>query len=423
MKTFVVNTLARFARRVLAREKPEIVAVTGSVGKTSTKQAIGAVLAAKFAVRVSPKNYNTELGVPLTILGVPSAGTSPFGWIGALFAGWREAAFGAKDYPGTLVLEMAADHPGDIAYLVNLAPPSIGVVTAVGESHYEFFGSTDAIQKEKRQVIERLPRSGLAVLNRDDERVWAMREKTKANVVSFGFHGEAAVRALDESVTYACAADAECGTHFKVAADGSVVPFFLPNVLGRQAISAALAAIAVGLRKGMHLIEISDALRTYEGPPGRMRAIPGIKGTVIIDDTYNAAPRSAAAALAALRELPAAENATRFAVLGDMLELGSASAEGHRLVGKKAAETADVLVFLGERMAEAANAARVAGVSEDRVFHFGSNEEAAHFIKERIRHGDIALVKGSRGMRMERIVEELMAEPLDAKKLLVSASE
>ena len=411
--------MAHVAGRVISREKPLVVGVTGSVGKSSAKQALDAVLGAKFKVRSTPGNFNTEIGLPLTVLDLPSGGSSVWAWMGICpRARWR-SLFKIADYPEILVLEMGADRPGDIDRLCDIAPPSIGVVTAVGESHLEKFKSLEAIEKEKGRLIERLPADGLAVLNRDDERVWAMRERTEAKVMSFGYHEQADVRVLPDSVNYVLD-DERSGTQFKVSADGNTVPMFLTGVAGRHALYAAGAAVVVGLHKGLNLLEIADALLKYQPAPGRMRVLPGIKRSFLIDDTYNSAPKSVQAALALLDEMPRnSADDKKFAVLGDMLELGETSVAAHREVGAAAEKVADVLVFVGERMTEAEQAAREAGAGEERIFHFARSEEAGRFVQERMKRGDVILVKGSRGMEMERTVKELLATPMLAKQLLV----
>ncbi|HTK04086.1 MAG TPA: UDP-N-acetylmuramoyl-tripeptide--D-alanyl-D-alanine ligase [Candidatus Eisenbacteria bacterium] len=419
MRKMLENKLAMYAKAVLRREKPHVVAVTGSVGKSSAKEAIAVVLGKRFRVRASQKNYNTEIGLPLAVLGLPSGEGSALKWMGIMWRAMGKAMTKDPDYPKVLVLEMALQHPGDIAKLCDIAPPDVGVVTAIGESHLEFMGSVENIIKEKRVVIERLPKEGFAVLNRDDEKVWAMRAKTKAKVISYGFHEEADVRVLRDSIAYACSPDRECGMHFKMVAGGATMPVFLPHVLGKHGIYAALAAAAVGLAKDMNLVEVSDSLGLYSPPPGRLRYIPGIKHTVLIDDTYNASPTSTLAALEVLRDIPMPDTVKRFAVLGDMLELGTGSEDGHRNVGRKAAECADVLVLVGERMRDAMKSAKEAGAGEDRTFWFATPEEAGRFVQERMKMGDYILVKGSRGMRMEKVVKEVMAEPLDADRLLV----
>lgn len=421
MKSYIQKSLAAAAKKTIEREKPYVVAVTGSVGKSSAKDAIATALSTSFSVRSSPGNYNTEFGLPLAVLGLQLP-LSKMGWLGTLWRASRIASKPQPDFPKVLVLEMGADKVGDLSMLCDIASPDMSVITAVGESHLEHFGSVENIAKEKRVPVERLGKDGVAVLNRDDERVWAMASKNKGKTVSFGFHAEADVRA-DSQVSYVCSFDGECGMHFKVMARGSTVPMFVPGVLGRQAIYAALAAVAAGLERGLNMVEIGDSLRKFSGLPGRMRYIPGIKRTVLIDDTYNAAPRSVLAALYVLREIPLAEDNRRYAVLGDMLELGSGSEAGHMQVGREAAENADVMVFVGERMADAAKAAREAGAGDDRVFHFAGVEEAGRFVQQRMKMGDVVLVKGSRGMRMERVVKELMAEPLNAATLLVGGKD
>lgn len=421
MRKFIESSLASAAKAVIAKEQPVIVGVTGSVGKSSAKEAISAVLGKRHRLRSSPKNFNTEIGLPLSILDLPTGGSSKTAWLGTLWQAWKIKTFGAKDFPKLLVLEYGMRNPGDIAKLCDIAPPNIAVMTSIGESHLEFMGTVEDIIKEKRTLLERLPKDGLAILNRDDEKVWAMRSRIGARVTSFGYHEDAEVRVPPESISYACSIDRECGMRFKIVSGGATVPAFMPNVLGKHGIYAAMAAVSVALAKDMNLLEAADALSLYQAPPGRLRYIPGIKHTVIIDDTYNASPTSTNAALEVLSDMQVPSEDKRFAVLGDMLELGTASVEGHRAVGKKAAECADVLVFVGERMADAAIAAREAGAGEDRVFHFGNTEEAGRFVQERMKQGDYILVKGSRGMKMESVVQEIMAEPLDAPRLLVSS--
>lgn len=425
MKKFVEKTLARQAKKLLAKQKPLIIAVTGSVGKSTTKKAVGTVLGHDFKVRWSPKNYNTEFGVPLTVLGLDAAGKSACKWSKNLMCGWRRAMFGEKNYPDTLVLEMAADHPGDIAKLVDIAKPDIGIVTAVGESHAEFLGSVEKIAREKAVLVEALDKDGVALLNRDDERVWQMREKTEARVISFGFHDEADVRALPETVTHACWSEKGCGTHFKLAANGTTMPITIPGTFGSPAIYAVLAAFAVGKERGMNMVRMSEALRSFVPPPGRLRHLPGIKKTTLIDDTYNSAPKSAMMALEILKSIPLqSADDKRFAVLGDMLELGKLSEEGHREVGRKVAELGiDYLVLVGERVGDTEKAALEAGMPQDRILHFSTNDEAGRFTQERMKQGDVVLVKGSRKMQMERVVKELMAEPLWAAELLAGDHE
>lgn len=422
MRAFIERLLVADARRVIAREHPHIIGVTGSVGKSSAKQAIAAVLRRKFSVRASMKSYNNPVGLPLTILGLVGGENSAIRWVAVLWAAFWRSMAKQPAYPGILVLEMGADRKGDIRKLVGIAKPDVAVVTVVGESHAEFLGSQEEIMKEKRAIVEALGKDGLAVLNRDDAMVWSMRDKCKGRVVSYGFDVEADVRAADPTMHVTCdPKGGQCGMSFKLTDGNATVPVFLPNVIGRHAAYAALAAAAVGIAKGMNLVEIADGLAEYDAPPGRMRFIAGIKNTMLIDDTYNASsPISVLAALEALREMPIGEANKRIAVLGDMLELGAVSAERHAEIGRSAAaDGVDVLVLVGELMGNAETAARAEGMDENRVFHFATAEEAGRFVQDRMKEGDVVLVKGSQGMRMEKVVKEVMADPLRAGELLV----
>jgi len=419
MKKIIQKILYVLARAVLKKYKPEVVGITGSMGKTSTKEAVFAVLSSKFRVRQNLKNYNNELGLPLSILGVESGRKSILKWLGVIFHGLKLILSRDENYPQILVLEMGADHPGDIKYLTELAPCKIGVVTGIGPAHLEFFESIEKIIKEKRTIVSHLRPDGFAVLNRDDEKVFEMREKTRAKVLTYGFFADAEVRAQEDGVIGEGVGIS--GMNFKVSYAGAVVPIFLPGVLGRQHIYAALAGAAVGIIYGMNLVEVAESLKKYQAPKGRMNLIHGIKNTLLIDDTYNASPIPVEAALGVLQsiKLPA-EDDKKFAVLGDMLELGSFSEEGHKQVGRAAAASGvDFLVTVGERSRDIVRAAREAGMGEDKVSNFRTPEEAGIFVQGKMKQGDIVLVKGSQGVRMEKVVKELMAEPMRACELLV----
>lgn len=419
MKKIVQKILYVLARAVLKKYKPEVIGITGSMGKTSTKEAVFAVLSAKLRVRQNLKNYNNELGVPLSILGVESGRKSIVKWLGVIFHGLKLILSRDEDYPQILVLEMGADHPGDIKYLTELAPCKIGLVTGIGPAHLEFFESIEKIVKEKRIIVSHLRPEGFAILNRDDEKVFEMRDKTRAKVLTYGFSADAEVRAQEDGMI---GEGVEIkGMNFKLSYAGAMVPIFLSGVLGRQHIYAALAGAAVGIIYGMNLVEVAESLKRYQAPKGRMNLVPGIKRTLIIDDTYNASPIPTEVALEVMQsiKLPS-EDDKKFAVLGDMLELGSFSEEGHKQVGRAAAGSGvDYLVTVGERSHDIARAALGAGMNEDRVSNFRTPEEAGLFVQGKMKQGDIVLVKGSQGMRMEKVVKELMADPLQACELLV----
>jgi len=407
-KYLVQYILKLLTRLVLLRYKPTIIGITGSVGKTSTKEAIYTVLSSKFRVRRNVKSYNTEIGVPLTILGLETARKSFFGWFKNFFKALGVILFG-MNFPKILVIEMGASKPDDIKYLLGLIQPKIGIVTAVAPTHLEFFGKVEEVAQEKAKLIKALPKEGTAILNFDDKRVYAMKESSGGEVLTFGFGQGAAVRASNLRM------DIGEGISFKVNYKGSSIPVRLAGVLGKQQVYAALPAIAVGLKFGMNLIEISESLSKYKAPAGRMNIISGVKLSLIVDDTYNSSPASSLAALETQELL----EGRKVVVLGDMLELGTYTEEGHRLVGRIASQVADLIFTVGEKAKFITDEARICGFDKNKIFEFSRAEDAQKPLQARIKKDDIILVKGSRAMHMERIVKEIMLEPKRAEELLV----
>lgn len=427
MKKFVQNILAFLSKKVLNKYNPDIIGITGSTGKTSAKEAVFAVLSSKYRVRKNAKNYNNEIGMPLTILGCETGKRSIILWLLVFLKGLRLLAFKDKNYPDILILEMGADRPGDIKYLTSIAPCKIGILTNIGYSHIEFFGNIKKIIKEKELIATRLPKDGFAILNGDDENVKEIREKLKTESLTYGFKKDVDVRALELDVDKSIVSGKKTsikGINFKVDYNGSIVPVFLPHVIGKQHIYAALAAIAVGVANNLNLVEIAENLQKYKGAPGRMNIVDGIKNTVIIDDSYNASPASCEAALEVAGNLKLADNKKKYACLGDMLELGNLSEEAHLELGRCAVKNGmDYLIVVGEKARDIARGAKKSGMNLDCIYNFTKTKQAGIFLQDRIFEGDLVLVKGSQDMRMEKIVKELMADPLRANELLVRQDE
>ncbi len=423
MRSFVASVIAVLARRILAKYRPTVVGVTGSVGKTATKDAVFAVLSKRFRVRRSRKNYNTEFGVPLTVIGLESPGKNPLGWLLVLLRGAGLLLF-REEYPEVLVLELGVDRPGDMARHLGVAAPTIGVLTAISPAHLQNFASFEDYAAEKEQLITALPEDGLAVLNADVPRAVAARARARCPVVAYGLAPDADLRALALQPSMSRPRGEEgiavAGMDMKVAWKGQLVPVTLREAIAPAAAQAALAAVAVGMRMGLNLLECVEGLAAFTPPPGRMRVLPGIKYTTLIDDTYNSSPLAADHALRTLRAIELDEDDRRIAVLGDMLELGSDSERLHREVGALAAQLGlDMLVTVGERSRDAIRAAREAGFPESHLLAFSTPEEAGRYLQGIIKIGDVLLMKGSQGARMEKVVRELMAEPLRAPQLLV----
>ncbi|MCS7285996.1 MAG: UDP-N-acetylmuramoyl-tripeptide--D-alanyl-D-alanine ligase [Anaerolineae bacterium] len=360
---------AAFWRR---RNVIRVVGVTGSIGKTTTKELIASVLSRRFRTLKSYGNYNNEIGLPLTLLHLGPE---------------HERA----------VLEMGMHALGDIALLADIALPAVGVVTCVEPVHLERLGTIERIAQAKAELVEALPPDGVAVLNYDDERVRAMKDKTKARVFYYGLDPRADLWA-DEIQSEGLA-----GVRFRFRYGKEILHARIP-LLGRHSVHTALAAAAVGLVEGLSWGEIMAGLKDTSAQV-RLMAVRGIRDSTILDDTYNASPPSTLAALSVLGELAG----RRIAVLGDMLELGSYEEEGHRKVGRKAVEVASILITVGPRARMIAQEALACGMPPEKVHSFDSREEAVALLLELLEPGDVVLVKGSRGMRMEEIVKAIMA--------------
>lgn len=412
MKFIAEIILKHLTKIYLKRNRPKIVAITGSNGKTSAKETVFAVLKNKYKVRKSEKNYNTEIGVPLSVFGI-EAPKNKFGWTAVLLKSIKEAYF-AKSAPEILILEMGADKPGDIKYLIGFIKPDIAIVTAIGDFpvHVAAYGGPKAVAEEKSNLVKSLETNGVAILNFDDRMVLEMKEKTKGHVFTFGFEDRADIKAIEMQNNFGDF----FGISFKIESDGKVVPMKLENIYGKPAVYAALAAIAVGKVMDMNLIEIADALKDYKAPKGRLNLIKGINQSHLLDDTYNSSPLATAAALEVLKELSAKR---KFAVLGDMKELGKYSEEAHAAIGKEAAKIADYIFTVGEQAEFIAQGAIESGFKKENIFKFKNSIEAGKALYDMVSEEDLILIKGSQSMRMELAAEEIMAEPEKKKDLLV----
>jgi UDP-N-acetylmuramoyl-tripeptide--D-alanyl-D-alanine ligase len=367
----------RLARGIRDRQRLRVVGITGSVGKTSTKEMAAAVADQAYRVARSPENWNTEIGIPLVLANMPED---------------REVA----------VLEMAMRGPGQIHELVEVAGPEIGVITNIGESHLDFFSGREALAAAKGELIEGLPPDGCAILNADDALAWGLRERTLARVLSFGLD-RGAVRA--EAIR-------------PIPMRGSAFLLKTPNgdaevtlrMPGRHAIRNALAAAAVGVALGIDAARIAAGLADAAPLPMRLEIVR-LGDRVLLSDVYNSSPQSVDAALDVMDEV---DGAPRVAVLGDMKELGASAVEAHRRVGREVARRRlDLLIAFGPLAAGLAAAARAAG--GPRVVHTERLDDVLDLLNRTLVSGSVVLVKGSRAMAMERITAALMRpEPTGA---------
>lgn len=423
MSSFFHGLLANLARKQIAAHQPHVVAVTGSVGKTSTRTAITHALSARFRVRTAKKNYNNEIGVPLAILGETSPGRNAWEWVKILAHNWKE-----EDMPEYLVLEYGADKQGDIAHLCSIAKPEVAVITAVSPVHVANYPSLDALIEEKASLGDAVDENGLVVLNMDNEYTRNLKNRYRARVVTYGMHHPADIRA--ENVEFFTRKDGDGrfmpGEQFArltatIITTAERAEICLTDCISETVLSSALAAIAVAQFYGVPLADAVHALEKQTRPvSGRLNPIPGIRGSLILDDSYNAAPASVMAALDVLPAFTPGETRDRYiAVLGDMAELGTHSEEEHRKVGRRVAEVANLFLAVGPNMRIAADEAIAAGMNRDAVEWFKDSTEAGRYLDHHVQGGDIVLIKGSQSMRMERAVKDIMAEPLKAEELLV----
>lgn len=364
-----LQEIARFWRR---KHELRVIGITGSVGKSTTKEVIAEVLGTRYRVLKNPGNLNNEIGLPLTLL--------------HLNPGHQVA-----------VLEMGFYVPGEIKFLCDLALPQVGVVTNIGTVHAERAGSIEEIARGKAELVQSLPAApeGVAILNYDDSLVKAMAKQTRANVFFYGLDARADLWA-DEIESLGLK-----GIRFQLHFHNEVLHVRIP-MIGRHSVHTALRAAAVGIVEGMAWAEIIDGLRRSHSQL-RLVVVRTEKGAILLDDSYNASPESTLAALNLLEEI----DGRKVAVLGDMLELGPYEQEGHEIVGRRAAEVAQLLVTVGVLGRQIARAALEAGMDSEAVIICNDVPEAIEVLQELLVAGDIALVKGSHGLRMDRIVSAL----------------
>lgn len=364
-----LQQIARFWRRKLDLR---VIGITGSVGKSTTKEMVAEVLSTRYRTLKSPGNLNNEIGLPLTML--------------RLSSGYQCA-----------VMEMGFYVPGEIAFLCDIAQPQVGVLTNIGTVHAERAGSQEVIARGKAELVQALPPApeGVAILNFDDPWVRQMEEKTKARIFFYGLSPEAHLWA-DQVEGLGLE-----GIRFRVHYQGETLHVKIP-LIGRHSVHTALRAAAVGLTEGMNWQEILDGLNQGHNQL-RLAAVRSENGALLLDDSYNASPESMLAALNLLDEL----DGRKVAVLGDMLELGQYERGGHEMVGLRAGQVVEKLVTLGPRAHMIAEAARRSGMNQAAVIEFEELDLLMDWLKGNLTKDDVVLIKGSHGLRMDRITAAL----------------
>ncbi len=413
IKSLVVVIITWEAKLVLIRHKPFIIGVTGNLGKTSTKDAIYAVMKDHFHVRRSEKSMNSEFGVPLTILGEKSGWNNPLKWLLIIIRGLF-VSFG-KEYPTHLVLEIGADRPGDIKKITTWVKPNIAVVTQFGQIpvHIEFFPSRDAVIEEKSYLVSALQDDGIFIYNIDDHDSQKLLEKTKAKTMSFGIHTKADIQATNLKLY----GNPLTGTEADILSLGAKEHLVLPEVVGKSPVYCALPALLVARFLAIPLPIACASLRDSAKPRGRMRLLQGINNSVIIDDSYNASPKATEHGLETLASMET--SGRKIAVLGDMLELGLYTRDEHYKIGKIAAKSCHRLFTVGIRSRATAEGALDEKMKDDNIMMCDTSIDAGKELVKILAPGDIVYVKGSQSMRMERVISMILASTHNPQAVLV----
>ncbi len=420
IKWITIYILQFEARIILRKYKPKIVAVTGSVGKTGTKDMVFCVLRQHFHTRKSLKSYNSDLGVPLTIIGATTGWNNPLIWIKNIIKGAWLIIF-PSTYPKWLVLEMGISHLGDMKRLARWVRPDISIITKFNKipPHVEFFSSPEEVFNEKWELVRHTKKDGVVIYNGDDENIISFIKKTEDHeTLSYGFSEDVSVRASNIHVQYK--EDGECrfpvSVTCKIDFDGKFVPVTIMETIGEGYIYSVLVAISCGSKAGINAVDMGSALSSFIRPPGRLRLLHGKNNSLIIDDSYNASPDAVALALSALRDLET--NGRKIAVIGDMLELGDMTTQAHQEIGEILSKDFSHVYLVGKRAAYIIDKTK-GGLRQAQIHYYDTADEAGDILSKKIKPCDIILVKGSQGIRLEKVVKKILSEEEDAERVLV----
>lgn len=410
-RKIVLRLLKSMAMYRMKKFNGKIIGITGSVGKSSAKDAIFTVLNTQFKVKKTKKNMNSDFGLLLTILDIESGFSSAPKWSWFLIKGLFNCFM--RDHSEVLLLEFGIDKPGDMDFLVSVVKPDIAIVTEISPVHMDEgqFENLQAIFDEKSKLVEALREHGIAILNIDNDIVANFAKKRgKKSTVTFGKNREADFWAsqIKQSLE---------GLDFILHHDNKRYDVHA-EVIGEYQAYVILPAIACGVLMGMPVENAVAALKKYALPPGRMNVVPAMNEAIILDSSYNASPEAMKEALKTLAEVGGTRR--KIAVLGNMNELGKHSKIMHEMIGEVVPQCADILITVGDLAVTIADKAKEKGMNEKNIFSFKTSLEAAGFFAEKIKKNDIILVKGSQNnVRLERFVKALMANPEQAKELLV----
>ncbi|TSC93956.1 MAG: UDP-N-acetylmuramoyl-tripeptide--D-alanyl-D-alanine ligase [Candidatus Berkelbacteria bacterium Athens1014_28] len=404
----IIESYLQFlARWKVRRAKPKIVAISGSYGKTLTKEAVFLVLSKKFGKDVGKNwgNMNSTLGLPLAILGLKNYTFGAGFLLDLIKAKW---GFFFHKLPKILVLELGIDKPGEMGRLLKIVTPNIAVITGISETHLEGFMNIDGVKKEKELLLHALPKDGIAIISADDENSKNFEISEGVKIIFVGKSGDISYSNLEVSIS---------GTTFDLKIGGQIIQIN-SKLLGRHQIQALLIASAVAKELGVEIEKIKSALEEIMPEKGRMNPLKIKNGIVIIDDSYNSNPKSAEEALSTLSKIK--YSGRKVAVLGNMNELGSYEKEGHLRVGRVAGKIVDLLIAVGDNAQFIARGAKESENLKNQIVTFKTTDEAIREIKNYLHPTDLVLVKGSQNrVRLEKLIKYLIDDDKFAEKVLV----
>lgn len=402
LKKIIVSILIFESKIILKKYKPRVIAVTGSVGKTSTKDAIYTALSKSIFIRKSEKSFNSEIGLPLTIIGCKNGWYDISAWLKNILEGLELIMF-REDYPKCLVLEIGADHPGDIESVSRWLSSDIVVINKVSDIpvHVEFFPNAQAVLKEKMALAKSLKKDGVLIIYSDDKKIVNESKNFKQKILSYGIESEADIKGLN------IVNDINNGISFDIRNKDKIFNFNIKGVLGSQQVYPILASIAVAEASNIPIDIAIESLKNHIYPRGRMNIIDGINNSKIIDDSYNSSPDAVNEALKTLASLQGVSR--KIAILGDMMELGKFSSDEHKKILEYSAKVCDIVITVGPRTKNVI----------DKAISFDNAFDAGEYIKSIIKDNDIVLIKGSQSMRMERVCMAIIKDTYKMRDLLV----
>lgn len=411
MKNLVLKLTQRWlsflARRKIFSSKPKIITITGSFGKTSTKEAIYLLLAKKFGSDVGKNwgNMNSVIGLPLAILGLRKYSFGPIFIFDLLKAFWGFFFF---PLPKILVFELGIDRPGEMDDLLKIVTPDIGVLTGVSETHLEELGDIKKVLEEKMKMVKAIKNGGTLIINANDENLKDVELPSKLKIVKYG---------KDSNVSYSDLEINIFGSSFNLKIDREIKPVE-SKLLGEHSVGILLAAAAVASEFGIKPQEIVKVLEQIKPQKGRMNPIKIKNQMIVIDDSYNSNPRSAIESLKTIAKIKWSER--KVAILGNMNELGAYTKKGHQLVGEEAGRSVDLLLIVGPNVGNFKSGAEKAGMSKEKIFSYANTEKLILDLEKKLLPKDLILVKASQNkMRFERVVEALVDDREASKNLLV----